>query len=119
MTNVRRQSWQTWIWRNLEPMLFVVVWFLFRLQLGQVSGGRRRVRPSRITSSTRGTGRFFPFGFVDDERPMAVPADVDFSQERLHGFDGVLRMTVRTGAGRLAHGMTPGDSRSITALVSP
>jgi hypothetical protein len=58
-------------------------------------GGVRRVRRSRITSSTRGTGRrFFPFGFLDDEGPMAVPADVDFSQERFHGFDGVSQMAL-------------------------
>jgi hypothetical protein len=35
MTNVRRQSRQTWISRNIDPMLFVV---FCPLQLGQVSG---------------------------------------------------------------------------------
>jgi hypothetical protein len=34
MTNVRRQSWQTWIWRNLDRLLFVVCGFCFACNLG-------------------------------------------------------------------------------------
>jgi hypothetical protein len=91
MTNVRRQSRQMWISRNIDSMPFVV---FCPLQLGQVSGVPQ-VSSVTDNSSTRGTGRFFPLGFLDDEGLVAIAANVDLSQERFHGFDGVLRMTLR------------------------
>jgi hypothetical protein len=70
-------------------MLFVV---FCPLQLGQGSGV---AQGSSVTddSGTRRRRRFVPLGFLDDEGAVAVPADVDFSQERFHRLDGVLQMT--------------------------
>ena len=77
-------------------MLFVV---FCPLQPGQVSGV---AQGSSVTDDSRTppTGRFFPLRFLDNERAVAVAADVDFSQERFHGFDGVIRMTCWAGQGR-------------------
>ena len=96
MTNVRRQSRQKWISRNIDSMLFVV---FCPLQPGQVSGVAQGWSVTN-DSGAPGRDRFFPLRFLDNERAVAVAADMNLSQERFHGFDGVLRMTRWARQGR-------------------
>jgi hypothetical protein len=111
MTNVRRQSRQTWISRNIDSMPFVV---FCPLQVGQVSGV---VQGSSVTgySGTWHGGRCFPLGFLDDECAAAVATDVDRSPLGFDGLGGVLPQTIRTRdrcVGGSVHGMGVVDGRT-------
>jgi hypothetical protein len=75
MTNVRRQSRQKWISRNIDSMLFVV---FCPLQPGQVSGVAQGWSVTN-DSGAPGRDRFFPLRFLDNERAVAVAADMNLS----------------------------------------